>query len=521
MYRYGVFKVEHSKMVLRNKILLALCVGVTAALLVGVGIVKFVLREQGISMARETMRATLLEAENVRESMSGLTRRGAFDSAKLTEEASKTTDFRQTTIYETVPVVSAWRAAEQSAKAQGLEFRVVRSNPRNPANAPTERERPIVERLDRGSEDEVFAVDEANSEVVYARPVKMTSDCLVCHGNPAQSAKGDGRDLLGFRMEGWQAGERHGMFLLRTSLSKVDEKATAALLQWMWRVIWWILPLAALALGALWWLIRKWIDAPLQLVIQDVEGVVDEAGRVSSQIIEAGDRLAEGTTNQAALTSNATQELMTTIEASRKKIKVADTATQLANEAAQAAAQGKLEIEQMQQAMLAIRESSQEISRIIKDVDSIAFQTNLLALNAAVEAARAGEMGAGFAVVADEVRNLAMRATDAAKKTESQILEAIQRSQSGVELCERVSANVDVIVGKGKDVHHVVEELAGVCRGQLQDMENATRSMGQLKQVTEHIAATTEETAASSHEIRSQNEKLRTAVAGLATLVGK
>jgi methyl-accepting chemotaxis protein len=508
-------------MVLRNKILLALGIGVSLALVLGIGTMKFVLREQGISMAREKMRATLLEAENVRESMSGLTRRGAFDAAKLLQEVQGIRDFRQTTIYETVPVVSAWRAAEQSAKAQGLEFRVVRNNPRNPANAPNDREKRVLDRLDNGSEEEYFGVDEANRQVVYARPVKMTSDCLVCHGSPSMSATGNGKDALGFPMEGWKAGDRRGMFLLRTSLAQVDQKASAALMQWIERVIWWVAPLALVAMGACWWLVKTWIDAPLQLVIRDVEQVVDEAARVSTQMIEASERLAEGTTNQATLASQSAEELAQTIEASRKKISVANTATQLANDAAEAATRGKREIEQMQQAMLSIRESSREISRIIKDVDSIAFQTNLLALNAAVEAARAGEMGSGFAVVADEVRSLAMRSTEAAKKTEEQILEAIQRTQSGVDLCDRVSSNVDVIVGKGKDVHEVVEQLANVCRGQLQDMETATGSMGQLRQVTEQIAATTEQTAASSHQIRAQNQKLRQAVMGLGSLVGK
>ena len=113
---------------------------------------------------------------------------------------------------------------------------------------------------------------------------------------------------------------------------------------------------------------------------------------------------------------------------------------------------GVTDMQSMSAAMDAIKVSSDDIAKIIKTIDEIAFQTNILALNAAVEAARAGEAGMGFAVVADEVRNLAQRSAQAAKETAAKIEGAINKTAQGVQINGKVAAALNDIVTKARQV---------------------------------------------------------------------
>jgi hypothetical protein len=109
-------------------------------------------------------------------------------------------------------------------------------------------------------------------------------------------------------------------------------------------------------------------------------------------------------------------------------------AKELAHQTRQAADVSVRDMQEMSAAMTDLQVANDNISKIIRTIDDIAFQTNLLALNAAVEAARAGDAGTGFAVVADEVRSLAQRSAQAVKDTEAKIVDCVQKSSRGVNI---------------------------------------------------------------------------------------
>ena len=170
--------------------------------------------------------------------------------------------------------------------------------------------------------------------------------------------------------------------------------------------------------------------------------------------------------------------------------------------------------------MVAIKESSDKVSKIIKTIDEIAFQTNILALNAAVEAARAGEAGMGFAVVADEVRSLAQRSAQAARDTATLIEESIHAANQGHQRVTQVSGAIEAITTSAGRVKQLVDAVSVASREQAQGIDQVTQAITQMEKVTQNTAATAEESAAASEELSAQAESSMGVVARLAVLVG-
>ncbi len=170
--------------------------------------------------------------------------------------------------------------------------------------------------------------------------------------------------------------------------------------------------------------------------------------------------------------------------------------------------------------MTSIEESSEQVARIIRTIDEIAFQTNILALNAAVEAARAGEAGMGFAVVADEVRNLAQRSAQAARDTAGLIEASVEKSRVGAARVGQVAASIAGITESVGRVKTLIEEVSVASREQTQGIDQVAQAVSQMEKVTQTTAATAEESAAASDELSAQAESSLASVRILETIVG-
>jgi signal transduction histidine kinase len=260
---------------------------------------------------------------------------------------------------------------------------------------------------------------------------------------------------------------------------------------------------------------------PIREIIGRLTGAASQTAAAADEISNASQTLAHGASDQAASIEETSASLEELSSMTRRNAENAQKANDLAKQERQAADRGATDMGAMNAAMDALKTSSDDIAKIIKTIDEIAFQTNILALNAAVEAARAGEAGMGFAVVADEVRTLAQRSAQAAKETAAKIEGAISRTGQGVEISRQVSATLNEIVTKARQVDELVAEVAGASREQSHGITQINKAVGQMDKVTQANAASAEESAAAAQELNAQAAMMKQAVTELMELVGE
>ncbi|MGA9896685.1 MAG: methyl-accepting chemotaxis protein [Terriglobales bacterium] len=461
-----------------------------------------------------------------------------------------------------VPVVVAWGVAQDYAGKNGFTFHTPSLAPRNPKNQADEFERRALEAFNKDPQLKEYSdrLVENHEEVMrYAQPVRITEDCLMCHGDPAGT-----KDPFGQTKEGMKVGDLRAAFSISAPTKVLVEQARANSVATFLTTFFTLLTAAGVVFALVRKLIVKPLGASLKLanriaqndlamddlpvgaedeigevttalnqmknnlkgVIQSITGAVVQVASASQELSSTSQQISansEETSAQAKVVSSAAQQVSQNLQTvATGAEEMGSTIKEIAKNASEAAkvATGAVTVAENTTATVSkLGDSSTEIGQVIKVITAIAQQTNLLALNATIEAARAGEAGKGFAVVANEVKELAK---ETAKATEdiSRKIEAIQTdTKAAVDAIAEISGVINQINGISNTIATAVEEQNATTNEMARNVSEAARGSGEINSNISGVAEAAESTSRGASDTQKAAQQLVETSAELRRLV--
>jgi methyl-accepting chemotaxis protein len=515
---------------------------------------------------------------------------------KAAEDSGQKYDYTKARIFKTIPVVAGWYAAQEAAEREGIHFQISAFDARNPENEPDAKEgdedfdsrgtftanllTDLEHQVDGGGEETISRVDTATNTLHYMRAVKLTQDCMLCHGDPATSPTGDGKDVLGFSMENWSPGDMHGAYHVMMPLGIVDSQVQESAMSVLMFVVPMVIGAVILFIFVLRWMLGgpiaklvakfqhivetldlsqrvevksddeigqlgSWFNklvGKMHDVISEVAGASSEVAAASTEIAASAEQIASGASEQSqqiTQVSSAVEEMSASVvEVARKSADAANSA----NESGRIATEGGDVVDQTITGMRSINDAvsssaqsvqelgkrGEQIGEVITVINDIADQTNLLALNAAIEAARAGEHGRGFAVVADEVRKLADRTTKATEEIAGSIQAiqdettiAVQKMNNGT---DEVTTGVEKAEKAGEALKQIVasaQDVSAMVQSIAAAAEEQSAASEEVSRNIEQIAAVTRQTSEGTNQAAAAATQLSQRAETLQQLVGQ
>jgi methyl-accepting chemotaxis protein len=432
-----------------------------------------------------------------------------------------------------------------------MEFHTPSLTPRDAKNQPDEFERRALEAFQRDPAITEYSdrmVENGQDIMRYAQAVRLTQDCLLCHGDPVGA-----KDPFGFAKEGMKVGDLRGAFTVKASTEGLVQTARSNSIALF---LTGFLTLLAAA-GVLVALVRKLVTKPLSSVValadkiagnnlamddlpvesgdeigdataalnkmkNNLRGLVQAISETSVQVASASEELSstsqqitansEETTAQAHVVSDAGGQVNTNLQTLATGAEEMDSTigeiAKSATEAARIAGEAVSAAESANRTVSLLGDSSVEIGKVIEVITSIAQQTNLLALNATIEAARAGEAGKGFAVVANEVKELAKQTAKATEEIKQKIAVIRENTGGAVAAIGGIKGVIDKISQISTEIATAVEEQSATTSEMSRNVTEAARGASTISDNIKGVAHAAQDTSNNVTQAQTATEHL-------------
>lgn len=243
-------------------------------------------------------------------------------------------------------------------------------------------------------------------------------------------------------------------------------------------------------------------------IVENIKNVCGELGTVSQQTLSSADDIFNGTEQQKQSIGDLKQVMETLVEELNSSADASAQVTNTTKEAVSTILDTQKQMDVLQSAIEKISDMSQEIEKIIGEIEDIASQTNLLALNASIEAARAGDAGKGFAVVATEVGNLAARSSQAAGETNELITNSIIAISEGLKLTKDTAEAFGGVVDEIENANTGVEQIAELVRKNVSIVDQAVSEIDKITNVVNENAEISDSSKQISTNMADITERL-------------
>lgn len=574
---------------------LILIISVTAAVVVGTLFINF-----GSDYTKSAEKALIKKAaaftsvaDETKNHVAKLHEEHVFDMPSLQEEVRQTLanngDYKQTRFFKTIPIVAGWTAAGKAAQKEHIAFNIVSFDARNPEHKPdrntkygafrTKLLQKAYDAAKSGSADYVYEFNKDNDSFYFMRPIKLQKACMTCHGDPATSPTGDGKDMLGFRMENWKPGDVHGAYEVVLPKSAIEAQV-ASFYKTNLIIMFVLLPVA---IGLIIYLIKQTVIKPIYKcvdfartleegdlskelehdstdeigdLIDALNGMVHNLRSLVGSVVNDAVELTEmsntllGTSNNATTNADSLYQKSASVASAAEELSVsmatvsetAQQATMNINQVASATDQMTSTVAEISSntsraqgithsAVATVEEASgkvnelgnaaKEITNVIEVINEISEQTKLLALNATIEAARAGEAGKGFAVVANEVKELAKQTNDAIENIKAKIDFMQSSTEDTISAINSINAVINEVNDIVTGIASAVEEQSVTTRDIANNVNEAASGVNEVTTNINQAAGVTQEVAQDISLVDSSSGEIKAMSENLNTGAGE